>query len=438
MKFRATILLTGILVLALAVTGLAYEADYDFGEVDFGGETVTFVGWYDYLEDFREGGEYAGRLEEAKERFNIGEVEYLAGEWDGLTDLMMSRLMGGDAGYDIWMVHGDPYMELMGQNALYPISNLVGEEYYTTKPEPIQAVAEYMSLRGEKYVFSNADDFFATLSFIAWNKDLFEREGLASPEALYQTGEWDWDNFGQIAIEATRDTTGDGEVDQWGISDISTLEFAMTNGARVTRQDEDGNWTFAFDEEPALNALSQIKEWSVTHGVAAGDWQGTSFNAGNAAMRQLAIWEMGDDEGLAGADFDWGIVPLPQGPDADSQYWPTGGVDTLVIPVDAAQPEALLALDDFLFRNDEYWIDKEDYMIENAVDQFAFQIMEEALYNWEGEAFWVEGVIGPDWDDSRNFGAALGAVLYEDEAPASAMGAAAPAIQEELNEFFGQ
>ncbi|MGB4046143.1 MAG: hypothetical protein WBK22_08855 [Halanaerobiales bacterium] len=62
-KFSKVLLL--VLLLALVATPvLAYRSDrYDFGHVDFGGATVTVVGWWDPLEQFYEGGNYAGRIE---------------------------------------------------------------------------------------------------------------------------------------------------------------------------------------------------------------------------------------------------------------------------------------------------------------------------------------------------------------------------------------
>ena len=46
---------------------------------------------------------------------------------------------------------------------------------------------------------------------VAYNKDLFDRAGLP-----YPTDDWTWDDFSRIARLLTRDTDGDGQVDQWG------------------------------------------------------------------------------------------------------------------------------------------------------------------------------------------------------------------------------
>jgi len=46
---------------------------------------------------------------------------------------------------------------------------------------------------------------------MVYNKDLFDRAGLA-----YPSDDWTWDDFLRIAKALTRDTDGDGQVDQWG------------------------------------------------------------------------------------------------------------------------------------------------------------------------------------------------------------------------------
>lgn len=50
-----------------------------------------------------------------------------------------------------------------------------------------------------------------TPMLIVYNKDLFDRAALP-----YPTSDWTWDEFRRVARVLTRDTDGDGQVDQWG------------------------------------------------------------------------------------------------------------------------------------------------------------------------------------------------------------------------------
>ena len=65
-------------------------------------------------------------------------------------------------------------------------------------------------------IFRRGDAIYAlpkgyTPMVMVYNKDLFDRAGLP-----YPTDDWTWDDFVRIAKNLTRDTDGDGQIDQWG------------------------------------------------------------------------------------------------------------------------------------------------------------------------------------------------------------------------------
>jgi len=65
-------------------------------------------------------------------------------------------------------------------------------------------------------MFTRGDALYAlpkgyTPLLVVYNKDLFDRAGIP-----YPTDAWTWDDFLRIAKRLTRDTDGDGVIDQWG------------------------------------------------------------------------------------------------------------------------------------------------------------------------------------------------------------------------------
>jgi multiple sugar transport system substrate-binding protein len=65
-------------------------------------------------------------------------------------------------------------------------------------------------------IFRRGDALYAlpkgyTPMVVVYNKDLFDRAGVP-----YPTDDWSWDDFLRSATALTRDTDGDGQVDQWG------------------------------------------------------------------------------------------------------------------------------------------------------------------------------------------------------------------------------
>src|SRR5439155_215825 len=64
--------------------------------------------------------------------------------------------------------------------------------------------------------FTRGDALYAlpkgyTPLLVVYNKDLFDRARIP-----YPTDDWTWDDFLRIAQRLTRDTDGDGVIDQWG------------------------------------------------------------------------------------------------------------------------------------------------------------------------------------------------------------------------------
>ncbi|MGH7613582.1 MAG: ABC transporter substrate-binding protein, partial [Gemmatimonadales bacterium] len=65
-------------------------------------------------------------------------------------------------------------------------------------------------------IFRRGDALYAlpkgyTPMVVVYNKDLFDRAGVP-----YPTDDWTWDDFLRTATTLTRDSDGDGQVDQWG------------------------------------------------------------------------------------------------------------------------------------------------------------------------------------------------------------------------------
>ena len=77
---------------------------------------------------------------------------------------------------------------------------------------------------------------FSTFAF-AYNKDIFDEAGVAYPDP---ENPYTWDEFVEVCKQLTKDTDGDGEVDQWGTA--NALQWALdafiyTNGGHFLNDD---------------------------------------------------------------------------------------------------------------------------------------------------------------------------------------------------------
>ncbi|HLV10751.1 MAG TPA: extracellular solute-binding protein [Halanaerobiales bacterium] len=435
MKNISRVLLLVLLLTLFTTPIMAYNSDrHDFGNVDFGGATVTLVAWYDPMEGFYEGGDYAGRLEEAKELFNIGDVEYLEVPWGAEgREMCMSRFLAGDSDYDLWMLPHESFFPMRAAGALYPVSDFLGDDYYEKMPYQHERMSEVLGLGGKKYTFSVFNGINNNTVFLAFNKTLLEREGIQDPYELYDNDQWDWDTLTDILIRVTRDTSNDGEVDQWGLTVFNGPDWIHANGGNIYRE-VDGKIAFTADEPAAVNALRQMREWEHELNVVGGSWEKNRFFNGEIAFANLPSWQIGQLR--ESMEDDYGVVPLPLGPDADGYHFPSDNVDSLYIPANAAQPQALVALDNFLWPVEEFEIAQEEGIINQAPDSKAYEILKYGIANWTGEAAYMSWAIGRYYESA--WGACYEAIMSGEKTPAAATAEIKPEAQALLDDALNQ
>ncbi len=268
---KKNLLLAAVLVVGLLAASTVFASDFDltkFGlkpaeSYDFGGETVTIISWTSerMANYFNDNLSVMGRVEEAEKIFNC-KIEWM--QTRDIPEVNFNRLLAGESGYDLWHVsHKIGYWELQSANALYPIEDILPDCYFDNLPHIINAIEEALKYKGQRWGIGNVEYRplygYIPMTFVAYNKTLFDREGLSDPYDLYVDGKWTWEAATDIAIKATADNDSDGEIDQWGIVDARAWYLAVSNGANITRLDDD-KFIFTADEPAFIDALEQLRE----------------------------------------------------------------------------------------------------------------------------------------------------------------------------------
>ncbi len=168
---------------------------------------------------------------------------------------------------------------------------------------------------------------------IYYNAELLEQAGL-TPEDLtdltWVPGGGDGDTFLPVLQRLTVDAQGrrgdeegfDGsDPGSWGYSaaqDLQGIYYNFVGSAGGQFQQPDG--TFVFDSPEGRDAFSYVVDLINTHQVSPaasntndnGDFTRDQFLQGKIALFQSGIYNL---KNVAdGADFEWGIVPIPAGP----------------------------------------------------------------------------------------------------------------------------
>jgi len=450
-RLSITMLVSAVFVLIVSGVGIADEGGYFGTDYDLGGATVTIGNWSGSAVParFLEGGLGEGLLEEAQELFNCTVV------WDGaaytdMTEWYLARLMAGDSKYDIWGTsEGIAYWPLASQNGLLPIDDVVGENYWDRLSDYNRFVVDTLKFGGKRYCFALVSDYgdvelpllLTGLYVMFYNYDMLQKEGTPDPYNLWKEGKWNWDAMGDIFKSITKDTDGDGQLDQWGSAKIFNWlaePFIRANNAVFAKEDENGKIVYSLSGVEAETALAQLYEWNMVDKVFEPGWDAlAAFKSGNIGFMVYPMWNY---SAIAdGCDFDFRIAPIPQGDNVDHIISPAHGIGGTSLPVNSADPEALMALYEFLYRDDveilEDAFDEATAMFRNREDlDVALTISED----WSGEikAIYVEEYTIPElWQTAR---AVIDDVIFGRKTMSESINAYKPVLQGILDDIFNK
>ena len=156
------------------------------------------------LRDFEVYSEFEKAFEREYPNIDV-EVEMIP--WQRRMEKIITAV-AGDRAPDCAYMAMDFMPRLVELGALKPVNSyLTAEELADYHASVVDAV----TLNGEMYLLPMDRSIVAAI----YNKDLLQKAGL-DPEKPPQT----WDEVRTVAEKCTRDTDGDGQIDQWGFGYI--------------------------------------------------------------------------------------------------------------------------------------------------------------------------------------------------------------------------
>ena len=183
------------------------------------------------------------------------------------------------------------------------------------------------------------------------NLDIINAIGAPNPIELWERGAWNWDAFREIMLLATRDTTGDGTMDQFGLSGnpcAITFNLIASNNGRMVNPD---TMTYSFDEPNTMAALELVYDifsnrwwyYDALSGNPMGDWSRdhNAFWDGRSALFTTGSWVF---EGSNFPAFEHAAVPWPQGPSGVGYVGLRGFPQGMTIPTGSQNPHDLFML----------------------------------------------------------------------------------------------
>lgn len=260
--------------------------------------------------------------------------------WPEYWTTLPAQLAGGAEIDMVWM-HDTRVQTFANNGWLTPLDDYLAKFPIPGWPEkyvPSQVAA--FNYQGKQYAIPYD---WAPGGFYV-NVDLFKAEGLEIP-----TEDWTWEQVLEAAQKLTKDTDGDGQIDQWGISNLASVGTGPGVLYWVIKSFGGDYWNEDISEsrmnDPNTCAAMQfLGDLIWEHQVmptadaitATGFGPELLFANGNVAIHFALNDTASRFAELIADQFEWTPAPTPTGPAGRFQF--VGG-SAFAIPTTATQPE---------------------------------------------------------------------------------------------------
>ncbi len=312
---------------------------------DLHGETVTVkANWYvpDKLNRTTTGKARMKQIAAIEEKFNC-KIQLTNINW-GTHDQMM---LAGQPECDILGINPGRGAFYYTNNMLYPLDDLGvdwnGEQYDHTFDNSF-------IINGTRYVVKQKDQAFDAIRFqsvLFFNRKLLENAGV-DPDSIYtlwENGEWTWVQFESIMAKVAAQKDANGKPKIYGCINTNNdaqlwVYLIQSNGSDVTKN-EDGIIQFNIKDPKAVKALDFWQELCRNDLIfpSLDDSTAPSFVQGNVAFIANYLDRLDNQQGLGYGAMkdDFGIVPIPKGPDAEDYNAPVAFYEAYAIPTAAVK-----------------------------------------------------------------------------------------------------
>jgi multiple sugar transport system substrate-binding protein len=146
---------------------------------------------------------------------------------------------------------------------------------------------------------------------MVYNRDLFQKAGVAEPPTQWGDASWGWDTFVEAARKLTVATPDGSALTQAG---VETLAYSVHIPVLW-----EGNWVSSqlnqatCDAQPMLDAYTSYADLILKYKGMPGPklkLASGSFKGGQAAMSTMGSWEFGVYQTLH--TINWGFMPFPK------------------------------------------------------------------------------------------------------------------------------
>lgn len=182
-------------------------------------------------------------------------------------------------------------------------------------------VQQWSKLLGSQWTVVVASEYIPVQTgyFVTFNKDLCAAAGYDDMYKLVTEKKWNWEIYRKIALEVSEDTSGDNVYDIWGTGATAWGNEAVCNGVQYINE-VDGKWQSTINNPAGIAALQFLYDMNFGDQTRLDLSSGKcreAFAQGTIAFNWSAMGHINVGQPIFNSNHNYGIIPMPMGPDAD-------------------------------------------------------------------------------------------------------------------------
>ncbi len=245
-------------------------------------------------------------------------VEYTSGILkEDYSEWLSGQLLSENAP-DVFYVLADDFNNFAEIGALADLSPFIENDPDFNKEAFYSSAYAYGQYNGSQYGLPY--ECAPKLMFV--NKSILDKEGLKVPDK-----EWTWDDFYSICEKVTKDTDGNGTIDQFGVIGYTWEEAFESEGIKLFG--EKGAKCYFTDDKigKALTFIERLESINNKYNADSKD-----FDLGNVVFQPMSFsnyraYKPYPLKVKKYTNFEWECIPMPAGPDGGN----ISTLDTLLI-----------------------------------------------------------------------------------------------------------
>ena len=215
---------------------------------------------------------------------------------DDYADWLAEQVLKGEQP-DLFMVPENDFSMLASTGALKSLDTLLTDDERNDFYPVAYEAGQYQGVSYALPVESNP-------IMMCVNKDLLEKEGISIPESG-----WTLEDFYEICKKVTKDTNGDGVVDQYGITDYTWQQALVAYGGHLTNKY--GINVDSSEMHQALSFMSKLDMLSRHYKVTSNDFDEGRVAFYPMSLAQYRTYKPYPYHVSKYSSFSWTCIPMP-------------------------------------------------------------------------------------------------------------------------------